>query len=60
MKKALRLRRETLAALTDEQLVGVAGAGTHPPFLCTATCWNCMSLDQCPTVPVRECRLDPA
>lgn len=53
MRKTLRLRRETLAALSDAQLESVDG-GTRLTLGCTDGCW---SVARCPvpTLPLREC-----
>ncbi|HEV2890019.1 MAG TPA: hypothetical protein VGX28_06550 [Frankiaceae bacterium] len=51
--RALSLRRETLAALTSDELTVVAG-GSH---LCAATdrCTHASIDASCPTVPLADC-----
>ena len=60
MRATLRLRREPLADLSPADLEQVAGAGTHPPFACTLTCYDCFSFEQCnvPTLPLWYCRIN--
>jgi len=57
MTRSLTLRREALAALTDEQLGGVAGAGAVTAQGSTCPVVECAGLKSwvgyCPTLP--EC-----
>ncbi|HWL34689.1 MAG TPA: hypothetical protein VNQ77_00710 [Frankiaceae bacterium] len=56
MKRSLRLRRETLAELTTDELYGVVG-GTHAGCVATNDCTH-ETIDYCqptPTLPVRDC-----
>ncbi|HEU0130737.1 MAG TPA: hypothetical protein VFQ85_07075 [Mycobacteriales bacterium] len=54
MKRTLRLRRETLTALTAPELVSVVG-GTHVDCAATDTCTHGASFDACPTTPLNYC-----
>lgn len=61
MRRSLTLTRETLSALTDTELAGVAGAKvpTFPVNECLGiswefTCFQCLT-DDCPVATVRNC-----
>ena len=50
--RTLVLRREALAELTTADLTRVAGGWTPA---CHITLDTCLSLDECPTIPLRNC-----
>lgn len=53
--RRLALRREALSALSTYEMEAVA-AGASPTW--QPSCMNdCLTLDRCPTVPVRECKI---
>jgi len=63
MRKSLSLKREALTELTSADLTAVAGAQA---LLTHATCGTCgvtdycthgASFDQCPTIPINECKI---
>ncbi|HEX8002709.1 MAG TPA: hypothetical protein VF519_08435 [Mycobacteriales bacterium] len=52
--RRLALRRETLTALTTPDLEALAGGVPSPTW--QPSCMNdCVSLDRCPTLPIRDC-----
>lgn len=54
-RRRLALRRESLTPLTTTELDAVAG-GDSPTW--QPSCMNnCASLDKCPTIPIRECKI---
>lgn len=60
MTRTLSLRREALADLSTEELGTVAGASVSPSCVdCTRyncpTFQTCLSLDRCPSIPIRDC-----
>lgn len=52
--RRLVLRREALAALTTTEMEAVAAGIASPTW--SPSCMNdCISLDRCPTLPLRDC-----
>lgn len=54
--RRLALRRETLSPLTTPEMEALA-AGLPSPTWHPSCMNNCVSLDQCPTLPVRDCKI---
>lgn len=54
--RRLTLRREALAALTTREMESVAAGVPSPTW--QSSCMNdCVSLDRCPTLPIRDCKI---
>ena len=50
--RRLALRRESLTLLTSNEMDAVAGGSPTWQPSCMN---NCISLDRCPTIPIRDC-----
>jgi hypothetical protein len=58
--RTLSLKRESLSELTGAELVAVAGGAqdlSHLYCNLTDNCGHGASFDQCPTLPVNQCRI---
>ena len=57
--RTLRLRKETLSVLDTAQLRAVVGGLSQPCIECEYTwcpdCWNDLSFEHCPTLPIEQC-----
>lgn len=52
--RRLALRRESLNALTTPEMEALAAGVPSPTW--QPSCMNdCLSLDRCPTLPIRDC-----